>query len=146
MDGIGIAAVYGAVALGHLARAEGAVRVRDVAAACDLPAPYLSQVIRHLARAGLVHTHRGQGGGVTIAKEPADITLADVCHAIDDCSTGSGCLLGTPSCAHGAPCPVAHLCAQYRELVSKLLNATTIEAFMRPVPVAPPRANGNLSA
>lgn len=131
MDGIGIAAVYGAVALGHLARADGAVRVRDIAEACSLPAPYLSQVVRHLARAGLVHTHRGQGGGVTIARPVEEITLADVCHAIDDCAHDATCLLGTPGCAAGAPCPVGPLCKQYRELMGRLLNETTIASFVR---------------
>ena len=59
MDAIGIATVSGAIALGHLARAHGTVRVRDIAASCALPAPYLARIVRQPARAGIVTTTRG---------------------------------------------------------------------------------------
>src|ERR1700752_3406450 len=39
---------------------------------------YLSKVLQKLSRAGLVLSHRGVGGGMTLAKPPEAITILEV--------------------------------------------------------------------
>ena len=43
-----------------------------------IPPSFLAKIISQLAVAGLVHTSRGARGGVTLAREIADVTLLDV--------------------------------------------------------------------
>ncbi|NPC84472.1 Rrf2 family transcriptional regulator, partial [Pyxidicoccus fallax] len=42
------------------------------------------RLLRDLARAGLVETKRGVGGGVSLARSAEDITLRDVYEAVEE--------------------------------------------------------------
>lgn len=66
---------------------------------------HLTKVVRQLAEAGLVVTLRGSGGGLRLARPPAEISIGEVVrhlearHAIVECfrPDGGGCNL-TPRC------------------------------------------------
>ena len=62
---------------------EGPTSVRDIAERTGLPQPYLEQILLALKGAGLVRSKRGVGGGYVLARDPADISLADVVSAVD---------------------------------------------------------------
>src|SRR5213595_1964002 len=75
---------YALRAVVHLADQAPAARTTDqIAAATKVPKAYLSKVLQGLNRAGLVRTQRGLGGGITLAKPPADITILEVANAAD---------------------------------------------------------------
>jgi len=100
--------------------------VEDMAAALDVPRNYLSKVLHVLAREGLLTSVRGPRGGFSLARDPADILLADVILHFDDIATASGCLLGRARCSDQTPC-AAH--ARWRgvaEEVRAFLNQTTV--------------------
>ena len=60
---------YALRAVVHLADQAPAARTTDqIAAATLVPKAYLSKVLQRLERAGLVHSQRGVGGGMTLAK------------------------------------------------------------------------------
>jgi Rrf2 family protein len=67
------------------AAADGDVPLkRDaIAAAQEIPDPYLEQILLGLKRAGIVRTRRGPDGGYWLARAPADVTLADVIRAVE---------------------------------------------------------------
>lgn len=118
---------YATLALGYVASAAGKpVLVRSVAEACDLPAPYLSKIINRLSRAGLVNTQRGVNGGVVLARDATDITLRDVCVALDDPVIAKRCLLGTEECSDERACPAHKFSTAMREKVLDYLENTTI--------------------
>ncbi|HTP02134.1 MAG TPA: Rrf2 family transcriptional regulator [Anaerolineales bacterium] len=48
-----------------------------------IPPSFLAKIISQLSIAGLLHTSRGARGGVTLAREPKDISLLEVIEAID---------------------------------------------------------------
>lgn len=54
-----------------------------------------------LGRAGITQSHLGKGGGATLARSAAEITLADVYRAVED-----GELLAMPRCAPDASCRI----------------------------------------
>jgi Rrf2 family protein len=62
---------------------EGPTSVRDIAERTGLPQPYLEQILLALKGAGLVRSKRGVGGGYTLARAPADITLGEIVSAVD---------------------------------------------------------------
>jgi len=53
----------------------------QIAARREIPPAYLSQLLAELVRAGWVHSRRGPGGGVTLARPPEDISVAAVIPA-----------------------------------------------------------------
>ncbi len=57
--------------------------VRDIAERTGLPQPYLEQILLTLKGAGLVRSKRGVGGGYVLARDPAELTLAEILTAVD---------------------------------------------------------------
>lgn len=59
------------------------VQVRVVSERQAIPARYLEQIFRRLRQADLVVAKRGPGGGYTLARPAAQITLRDVVEAVE---------------------------------------------------------------
>lgn len=75
---------YAVRAAVELAAAGGETRkVSDIAAAQDIPARFLENILLALRRAGLVQSRRGAGGGFRLALPPESITLANVLRAVE---------------------------------------------------------------
>lgn len=62
---------------------ERAVPTAALAAFYELPAAYLNKQLQALARAGVVYSTPGPGGGFRLARDPEQITLLDVVVAIE---------------------------------------------------------------
>jgi Rrf2 family protein len=84
-----------------------------IAAATHVPAAYLSKVLQALNQAGVVRSRRGIGGGFTLVKEPADLTILEVVNAVDPIRRIQECPLGLA--AHGV-----NLCPLHRRVDSAL--------------------------
>lgn len=118
---------YAATALGTIAAAGGRpLLVKEVAEACGLPAPYLAKIINTLARKGIVTTQRGIGGGVALSREPRELTLLQVCEALDDPITDRRCFLGTAACSDERACPAHSFWTAHREKTLTFLKQTTL--------------------
>ncbi|MCA9134200.1 MAG: Rrf2 family transcriptional regulator [Planctomycetales bacterium] len=76
-----------------------------LAEATQVPRAYLSKVLQGLRRAGIVHSRRGIGGGVCLAKQPAEITILEVVNAVEPIRRIASCPLALAS--HGRRlCPL----------------------------------------
>lgn len=121
---------YAALALALLARAGGGtVRVRYIADRCGIPGPYLSKIIHSLARAGLVGTRRGAGGGAWLTADPEQVTLLRLCELLDDPVLDRRCLLGLPGCRPSGTCAAPEFCPAQREHLMAFLRETTLARF-----------------
>jgi Rrf2 family protein len=56
---------------------------REIAAAQEIPQHFLENILGELRRAGIVATHRGPGGGSSLARPAERITVGQVLRAID---------------------------------------------------------------
>lgn len=112
-------AEYALRAAVHLAASHGQPQTnQQIAEATRVPAGYLSKVLQSLGRAGLVRAQRGIGGGFTLSREPAEVTVLDVVNAVDPVQRIVTCPLGLKS--HGK-----NLCPLHRKLDDAL---ATVEA------------------
>jgi len=59
------------------------VQLRVIGERQNIPARYLEQIFQRLRRAGLVQGKRGPGGGYTLSRGTAEITLRDVVEAVE---------------------------------------------------------------
>lgn len=59
------------------------VQIRVISERQAIPARYLEQIFQRLRRAGLVSSKRGPGGGYTLARPAAEITLREVVEAVE---------------------------------------------------------------
>lgn len=88
-----------------LAAGEGPQATTDVAKRTRVPPAYLAKVLQGLTRAGIVRSQRGIGGGVSLARPPAGLTLLEVVNAVDPIRRIETCPLGLPT--HGMRlCPL----------------------------------------
>jgi len=79
-------AQYACVAMLDLACSHGnpnPVHLKDIAEKHGISQRFLVQILLQLKGAGLVESTRGATGGYLLAKPPAQISLAEIVHAID---------------------------------------------------------------
>lgn len=60
------------------------IQLTEIAGAQEIPEKFLTQIFQRLKAAHIVGSARGMAGGYFLAKDPANITLADVIRAVDD--------------------------------------------------------------
>lgn len=82
------------------------VPVREIAAALDLPQPFLSKIAQALVQAGLLRARRGPDGGLALARPATSISLRDIVVATDGPELFRECVLGLPGCNDVRPCPM----------------------------------------
>jgi Rrf2 family protein len=137
---------YAALALATLAHARGqSVKVRYLADRCAIPGPYLSKIIHTLARAGVVGTRRGAGGGVWLLADPDTFTLHRLCQILEDPALNKACVLGLPICRPGGACLASDFCAVQRDGLIEFLKRTTLAQFVRQAIRDAPRLPGSFT-
>jgi Rrf2 family transcriptional regulator, iron-sulfur cluster assembly transcription factor len=67
-----------------LREAAGPVALATISARQQVSLSYLEQLFSRLRRDGIVESTRGPGGGYTLARPSAQITVADIVTAVDD--------------------------------------------------------------
>src|SRR4051812_23164315 len=112
--------------------------VRDIAERTGLPQPYLEQILLALKGAGLVRSKRGVGGGYVLARDPSDITLAQIVSAVDGPIVVGD--FGEPhqngACDHEGQCILLQVWSDVGEHMRHHLESFTLADMVR-------RARGN---
>lgn len=121
---------YALLALIYLARQERGefVSVDTIAKAQEIPAKFLEQLMLALKRAHFLRSTKGQHGGYALAKDPGEITLAEIIRLFD------GALAPTESVSEKfyEPTPIERekkltkVFKDIRDYVSDKLEKTTI--------------------
>jgi Rrf2 family transcriptional regulator, nitric oxide-sensitive transcriptional repressor len=79
--------------------------IPEIAAAYGISENHLMKVVHRLARAGIVESVRGKGGGVRLARPPDDIRLGAVVRASEGSAPIVECLSDAPhACRIARPC------------------------------------------
>ena len=99
---------YAIRAMAHIATLEPGERIlaRDLAAATDIPRQFLGKILHRLARADLLDSAKGRGGGFRFARPAGEIEVVDVVAALDGLDTTNRCVLGLDECNDDQPCPL----------------------------------------
>ena len=117
---------YALRAVVHLASSVPAPRtVEQIAAATKVPQAYLAKVVQALVHAGVLRSQRGIGGGISLVKAPAELTLLEVVNAVDPLRRIQTCPLGLAS--HGVRlCPLHKRLENALASVEKAFRETTL--------------------
>ncbi len=117
---------YALRAVVHLAHEAPASRTTaQIADATQVPRDYLTKILQGLARGGVVATQRGVGGGVTLGRDPAELTILDVVNAVEPIRRITTCPLGLKT--HGVRlCPLHRRVDDAMALVEKAFGSTTL--------------------
>ncbi|MFO0797640.1 MAG: Rrf2 family transcriptional regulator [Gemmataceae bacterium] len=117
---------YALRAVVHLAHESPAARTTaQIADATQVGPAYLAKILQGLAKAGIVTTQRGVGGGVSLGRDPADLTILDVVNAVEPIGRYASCPLGLRT--HGVRlCPLHRRVDDAMAMVEKAFGETTL--------------------
>ena len=129
-------AEYGVRVMVDLARRGGAepVALAEIAESEGLPVAYLEHLVARLRRAGLVESRRGARGGYLLARNPAQITIAEVVEALEGRIAPIECISSSPDgtvrCSResdpGHVCTTKILWTRVRAAIVQTLQDTTL--------------------
>ncbi|MBI1855301.1 MAG: Rrf2 family transcriptional regulator [Chloroflexi bacterium] len=114
---------YAVRAVLHLARLGNTERAATslIAEKQHIPPSFLAKIISQLSIAGLLHTSRGARGGVTLGRDPKDISVLEVVEAIDGPIRLNECVGEDGLCLFESDCPLRPIwCDAQEQLVAKL--------------------------
>lgn len=97
-----------------------------------IPPSFLAKIISQLSVAGLLHTSRGARGGVSLARDPKDITMLDVVEAIDGPILLNECVADSHGCKFDQACPMRSLWCELQDDLVTRLSGTTFADFVMP--------------
>jgi Rrf2 family protein len=102
---------------------------RQIARTTRVPPAYLSKVLQGLARAGIVRSQRGVGGGVRLVVDPHELTILQVVQAVDPIQRIATCPLKLA--AHGARlCPLHSRLDKALASIEDAFGQTTLAALL----------------
>jgi Rrf2 family transcriptional regulator, iron-sulfur cluster assembly transcription factor len=132
----------------------GRVMVDELAARVDVPRDFLAKIFQRLARAGVLASTKGRGGGFTLARPAHAISLMDIVTALEGPGGMDRCVVGITPCDDRAACPLHDLFRPIRQRLKDYLATTTLADLgaslrsnpawlQQPPPEQSPRSDGD---
>jgi Rrf2 family protein len=82
---------------------------REIAERQHIPRVFLTKIVAHLSGLGLLETHRGKGGGVSLGKSPEEINVLEVIEAFEGNLAFNECTMDADRCERSQHCTVRPL-------------------------------------
>lgn len=121
---------YAVMAMIDIGRTGGEqpVSLAEIAQRQDISQEYLEQLFAKLRRAGLVDSSRGPGGGYKLARDAAEIAIADIIVAADEELRVTRCEGdGVLGCVRGERCDAHDLWQSLGRQMMYFLSSITLE-------------------
>ncbi len=96
-----------------------------------IPPSFLAKIISQLSIAGLLNTSRGARGGVTLARQPENISLLEVVEAIDGPIRLNECAHADGMCAFVDDCPLVSIWQDAQSDLVKRLSNSNFAQFLK---------------
>ena len=139
---------YGIVLMAHLASddAGSTHNAREVAEETQLPAPVVSKILKRLARQGLLVSQRGAKGGYALARQPSEISAAEIITALEGPIGLTECAVHPGACVQEASCHVREPWQRINRVVQEALFKVTLSELAGPgaertLPLAEPTSS-----
>ena len=101
--------------------------IPEIAAAYGISENHLMKVVHQLARAGVVESVRGKGGGIRLAREPEEIRLGEIVRVSEGEVPIVECLSGDPhACRITSACRLKGILVNAFDTLYDALNEHTL--------------------
>lgn len=119
---------YGVLGLLHLVRqpAGQPVMIDAVSREVAIPKSFLAKIFQDLAKAGILRSQRGAGGGFALARTADLITVLEIIEAIDGKIALQRCLSDVPDCERRESCALCSLFEQAQDRLKEVFSRTTL--------------------
>ena len=116
-------------ALIYLAGVEGRVTADRISAESRIPRRLLARIMAKLARAGLVESEQGRGGGSRLARPASEITLREAVEVVEGPFGVTRCIMHDRACGEGVPCAMHEAWEAGQRAILEYLGTQTLEDF-----------------
>jgi Rrf2 family protein len=137
-------AKYGLKAMVHLARrqADGMVLIAEIAEAERIPRKFLDAILLDLKLRGFLVSKKGKGGGYSLARPAAAITVGDLVRVLDGPLAPVQCVSHSAyrrcdDCVDEAGCAVRRAMQGVRDAVAQILDNMTLADMAAPKQSSP---------
>lgn len=122
------ACTYGLLASFYVADKRNAeyVSIREMSDDLSISFHFLTKILQKLTAAGLMISHKGPKGGVSLSRPASTINLFEIITAIDGHDIFIECILGLPGCGHLKPCPIHAQWANIRSEMQRIFSEKTL--------------------
>ena len=140
---------YAIIGLLYLAKqpAERMVMIDEISDAEGVPKSFLAKIFQSLAKAGLVKSHRGAGGGFSLAKPPGEITLLRILQCVEGVFALQKCVTDEPECVVSttrmSSCTLCTVFTEAQNRVNEVFARTTLTDLLQPKPLVAPRSDAS---
>lgn len=108
----------------------GPVTLAGIAERQKISLSYLEQLFGKLRRNQLVASVRGPGGGYTLARPLAEVSVADIISAVDEPLDATNCG-GKRNCHDEHPCMTHNLWTSLNERMYEYLHSVSLEELVQ---------------
>lgn len=106
--------------------------VAGIAGAYGISANHLTKVVQHLAQHGYVETSRGKGGGMRLARAPADVNLGELVRGAEEQRLVECFDAGPSGCRIESACALRGILGEALEGFFAVLDRYTLVDLLKP--------------
>ena len=128
---------YGIVLLTHMAAdPERRANAPELAEEASLPQPMVAKILKLLARAGILESHRGVNGGYCLSGPPEEVSVAEVIAALEGQISITECTDDTPGlCPQEDTCRLRSNWNRINLAIQDALDAISLAEMTGPVAI-----------
>lgn len=108
---------------------QGPVSLAEISARQDISLSYLEQLFSRLRKHELVSSVRGPGGGYLLGRDMADISIAEIVHAVDEFVDATKCQ-GKGLCQDGMKCLTHSLWKDLSARINEFLTSISLATLV----------------
>jgi Rrf2 family nitric oxide-sensitive transcriptional repressor len=104
----------------------GLSTIAEIAEVYEISEHHLMKVVHELGLAGYIETIRGRGGGIRLAKDPADISVGEVVRRMEPDLHLVACFRADQKCTISAACTLTAVLCEALEAFMNVLDRYTL--------------------
>jgi FeS assembly SUF system regulator len=124
---------YGTQVMSYMARDLAVHSASEVSAGLGIAAPTVSKILKMLVRKNLVDSVLGAKGGYMLARHPAEISVAEIIHAMDGPISITECS-GTTTCYRESTCSTRSNWQGINHIIQDALEKVNLAEMIAPKP------------
>ena len=102
------------------------VSIAEISREWNVPETFLRKIVTKLARARIITSFRGNGGGISLAVQPRELTLLDVIQAIEGNLDLNVCVLSPDACHRSPWCAVHAVWCEAQRKLREVLSSKSL--------------------
>ena len=130
---------YAVVVLSRLSKQVGMVQTaNEISDGTGLPMPTVSKILKLMAGASLIESHRGVNGGYSLTRSAASIRISEIIEALEGPIALTACVDGTTDqCTIEGSCPMRGNWNTVNDAIRTALSSVTLADLLDPGEIFP---------